>query len=152
MLALIQRVTGAGVSIQGKTVATIGNGCVVLLGVRKGDTPRGSEELAERSARLRIFPDEEGKMNRSLLESGGSALVVSQFTLCADTRRGNRPGFSDAAPPSEAEPLYLRFVERLRSVLGTESVATGTFGAMMDVSIVNSGPVTILLESRDPSE
>lgn len=148
MRALVQRVTKSEVRVDGSVVGAIGNGIVVLLGVKKGDTEANARELAERCANLRIFQDDEGKMNRSLLDTGGKALVVSQFTLYADTRKGNRPGFSDAAPAELAESLYLSFVRTLRSTLGEENVATGVFRAMMDVTIVNSGPVTILLDDR----
>ena len=148
MRALVQRVTKGEVRVEGNVVASIGNGIVVLLGVKKGDTEANARELAGRCSNLRIFQDDEGKMNRSLCETGGSALVVSQFTLYADTRRGNRPGFSDAAPAESAESLYLAFVRFLRSIVGEGNVATGVFRAMMDVTIVNSGPVTILLDDR----
>jgi D-tyrosyl-tRNA(Tyr) deacylase len=148
MRAVIQRVKRGEVHVDGTTVSSIGEGLVILLGVRKGDSEASARELAGRCSSLRIFGDDKGKMNRSLRDTGGSALVVSQFTLYADTRSGNRPGFSDAAPPEEAEKLYDSFVSALRSALGEERVATGVFRAMMDVVLVNSGPVTILLDDR----
>jgi D-aminoacyl-tRNA deacylase len=152
MRALVQRVTSGSVAIDGTTRASIGRGYVILLGIRCGDTPADAEYLASRCAALRINEDGEGKMNLSLADVGGEVLVVSQFTLYADTRRGNRPGFSVAAPPAEAEPLYRAFVEGLRKKLGEDRVCTGTFQAAMAVTIVNDGPVTILLESKSDSE
>jgi D-tyrosyl-tRNA(Tyr) deacylase len=118
----------------------------VLLGVARGDGPAEARRLAEKVARLRIFADEQGRFDRSLLDTGGEALVVSQFTLLADTAKGNRPSFGHAARPAEAEPLYEEFCQALRS-LGV-SVATGSFGALMSVEIVNDGPVTIVLEGQ----
>jgi D-tyrosyl-tRNA(Tyr) deacylase len=135
----------ASVTIAGETVSEIGAGLLILLGVRRGDTPAEAEYLAGRVAALRVFNDAEGKMNLSLLDVGGEALVVSQFTLCADTRKGNRPSYIDAAPPEESEPLYLDFASRLGLALG-RAVATGRFGEMMDVALINDGPVTIWLE------
>jgi D-aminoacyl-tRNA deacylase len=117
----------------------------VLLGVARGDGPADAERLAGRVARLRIFENEEGRFDRSLLDVGGAALVVSQFTLLADTAKGNRPSFTAAAPPEEAEPLYERFCEALHA-LGIE-VKTGLFGARMEVELVNAGPVTIILDT-----
>jgi D-tyrosyl-tRNA(Tyr) deacylase len=151
MRALIQRVTGAGVTIDGNQTARIGAGMLILLGVHSGDTPEVARYLAERSAHLRIFEDEAGKMNRSVLETGGEALVVSQFTLYGDTRKGNRPGFTDAAPPAVAEELYEAFVRHLRAHLGQGKVSTGTFRASMKVDLVNDGPVTLLVESKEPN-
>jgi D-tyrosyl-tRNA(Tyr) deacylase len=148
--ALIQRVREASVRIDGGTVASIGKGYLILLGVRRGDDRPQAEALAERCSTLRVFEDETGKMNLALDDVGGEVLVVSQFTLTADTSRGNRPGFSTAAPPAEAEPLYAAFVRRMQERLGAGRVRTGVFQAMMDVALVNAGPVTILLES--PSE
>ena len=124
-------------------MGSIGPGLCVLLGVAAGDVPQEAERLAGKVARLRIFEDEAGRFDRSLLDTGGAALVVSQFTLIADTARGNRPSFSGAAPPEEAEPLYLAFAAALRDV-GVE-VETGRFGARMAVELVNDGPVTIAL-------
>ncbi len=148
MRALLQRVLEGSVRVDGQVVAEIGDGLVILLGIRIGDTEANARELAERCSNLRLFQDDDGKMNLSLRETGGGALVVSQFTLYADTRRGNRPGFSDAAPPESAQPLYDCFVRHLDSLLGPGKVVTGVFRAMMDVTIVNNGPVTILLEDR----
>ncbi len=140
MKAVVQRVARASVDPGGE----IGAGICVLLGVAVGDTEAGADRLAGKVARLRIFEDERGKFDRSLLETGGAALVVSQFTLIADTARGNRPSFSGAARPEQAEPLYERFCAALRD-LGVP-VETGVFGARMQVGLVNDGPVTILLD------
>lgn len=144
MIACVQRCTRAEVRIAGATVAAIGRGFVVLLGVVKGDLTANADAIADRLAVFRIFEDEQGKMNRSILESGGEALVVSQFTLAARTDKGRRPSFDSAAPPPEAEALYLRVVERLRAA--GVAVATGTFGARMEVELVNDGPVTFIVE------
>ncbi len=144
MRAVIQRVTRASVSIDGEVVGEIGPGLVVLLGIGKGDAEEDARWLAKKAAALRIFADHEGKFNRSILEIDGSALVVSQFTLYGDARKGRRPSFSKAAPPEVAEPLCDLFVDFLRAE-GLE-VATGRFGAMMRVEIHNDGPVTIWLE------
>jgi D-tyrosyl-tRNA(Tyr) deacylase len=148
MRALVQRVREGSVTIDGNLHTSIGHGMVVLLGIRNGDTVEAATYLAEKCAALRIFEDENGKMNLSLRDVGGSALVVSQFTLYADTQRGNRPSFTDAAPLQEAEALYESFVLHLRQLIGDDRVKCGVFRAMMDVGIVNQGPVTILLESR----
>ena len=145
MRALIQRVTGARVEVAGDLVGQTGPGLLILVCAMQGDTGAEADMLASKIAKLRIFKDEAGKMNRSLLDTGGGALVVSQFTLAADTSRGNRPGFSTAAPPAEGEELYLRFADALRA-LGPE-VETGQFGADMSVSLINDGPVTIWLET-----
>jgi D-tyrosyl-tRNA(Tyr) deacylase len=145
LIALIQRVSQASVTIDSEVAGAIGAGVLVLLGVRRGDTAVEAEYLAGRVAALRIFDDEAGTMNLSLRDVAGEALVVSQFTLCADTRKGNRPSYIDAARPEESEPLYRAFIRHLESALGTP-VATGRFGAMMDVALVNDGPVTIWLE------
>ena len=144
MRAVIQRVRRGRVSVDGRSVAEIGPGAVILLGVGRGDTQDGARWLAEKTSVLRIFEDSEGKMNRSLLEAGGEALVVSQFTLYADTRKGRRPSFLDAAEPGEAEPLVRYFAE----CLGRAGIPSrlGEFGAHMLVEIENDGPVTILLE------
>ncbi len=144
MRAVIQRVRRGRVSVDGRAVAEIGPGAVILLGVGRGDTPQDAGWLAEKTAVLRIFEDDEGKMNRSLLEAGGEALVVSQFTLYADSRKGRRPSFLDAADPAEAEPLVRSFAESLH--LAGVPVRLGEFGAHMLVEIENDGPVTILLE------
>ncbi|MFO1174150.1 MAG: D-aminoacyl-tRNA deacylase [Paracoccaceae bacterium] len=144
MRALVQRVSEARVTVAGRPVGAIGAGLMILVCAMAGDDAARAEALAAKIAKLRIFRDEAGKMNRALLETGGAALVVSQFTLAADTSRGNRPGFSAAAPPDQGERLYLHFAEALRR-LGI-AVETGEFGADMDVTLVNQGPVTIWLE------
>ena len=144
MRAVCQRVSEARVTVDGANVAEIGGGLVVLLGVARGDTDAQASRLATKIGRLRIFEDDAGKFDRSLLDTGGSALVVSQFTLVADTRKGNRPSLGDAAPPDEAERLYERFCDELRA-LGV-LVETGVFGARMAVGLVNDGPVTIVLD------
>jgi D-tyrosyl-tRNA(Tyr) deacylase len=144
MKALVQRVSEARVEVDDAVVGRCGAGLLVLVCAMRGDDEGNADALATRIARLRIFRDEEGRMNRSLLDTGGGALVVSQFTLAADTSRGNRPGFSAAAPPDEGERLYLRFVEALRAE-GT-TVETGRFGADMTVHLVNDGPVTVPVE------
>lgn len=149
MIVVLQRVhAGARVHVDAEVVGAIeGAGLVVLLGVLAGDTEREALALAERTAQYRVFADDEGRMNRSLLEVGGGALVVSQFTLAADGRKGRRPSFDRAASPDVAEPLYERFAARLAE-LGVESVATGRFGALMEVEFVNHGPATFLLEQH----
>ncbi len=146
MRALVQRVSRSAVYIEGTSpAAQIGNGMLILLGVGRGDTRDDLRFVAEKCAHLRIFEDDQGKMNRSLLETGGEALVVSQFTLYGDTRKGRRPGFSDAAPPQVARVFYEGFVEALQG-LGVP-VRTGVFGAHMHVEIHNDGPVTLMVES-----
>src|SRR4029453_8600584 len=147
MRAVCQRVSEARVLVDGKPVADIAEGLVVLLGVRRGDTMDAAQRLASKIAALRIFPNEEGKFDRSVIEVSGASLVVSQFTLIADTRKGNRPSFTDAAPPEEAEPLYEGFCTALESA--GVSVARGLFGAKMSVELANDGPVTIVLD--DPT-
>jgi D-aminoacyl-tRNA deacylase len=142
--AVVQRVSEARVTARGEQVAEIGRGLVVLLGVARGDSQSDAERLAGKVARLRIFEDEAGKFDRSVLDVGGEALMVSQFTLIANTRKGNRPSFTDAAPPAEAEPLYERFCDALRAV--GIPVETGVFGARMQVELTNDGPVTIALD------
>jgi len=146
MRALVQRVSRASVSVDGQVVGQIGQGLLVLLGVGQDDSEAQVKTLADKIVYLRIFGDNEGKMNRSLLDIGGEVLVVSQFTLYADTRRGRRPSFTDAAPPSLAEPL----VERFKAAIAAYglTVADSIFRAMMQVELVNSGPVTILLDSE----
>ena len=151
MKALIQRVRSASVSIEGREHSSISHGMLIFLGVKNDDTESDGQYLAEKCASLRIFGDFEQKMNRSVKESGGSVLVISQFTLYADTRRGNRPSFIDAALPAIAEPLYEKFVDHLRAQLGTQKVATGMFRAMMNVTLVNDGPVTVMIESKNSS-
>jgi len=143
--ALLQRVSEAAVRVGGKTVGEIGPGLLVLLGVEADDGEAEAEMLARKIANLRIFADDGGKMNRSVVDIGGGVLAVSQFTLCADTSRGNRPGFSGAAPPERAEPLYRHFVAALER--HGPRVATGTFQAEMAVHLINDGPVTIWLDS-----
>ena len=145
MRALIQRVREAQVHVDGALIGQTGPGLLILVCAMAGDTPAQAGALAARIARLRIFRDEAGKMNRSLLDTGGGALVVSQFTLAADTSRGNRPGFSTAAPPAEGEALYRDFAAAL-AALGPR-VETGEFGADMAVSLINDGPVTIWMEN-----
>ena len=142
MRAVCQRVAEARVRVDGEIVGEIGPGLCIRLGIARGDAE--TERFSGKIARLRIFPDGEGRFDRSLLDTGGSALVVSQFTLLADTGKGNRPGFSEAAPPEEAQPLYERFCADLEA-LGV-LVARGVFGASMAVELVNDGPVTIILE------
>ena len=144
MKAVVQRVSQARVVVAGESVAEIGQGLAVLLGVARGDSPADAERLAGKVARLRIFEDEDGKFDDSLLDVGGQALVVSQFTLIADTRKGNRPSFTDAAPPDEAELLYETFCAALAAV--DVRVERGVFGARMEVELVNDGPVTIVLD------
>lgn len=144
--AVVQRAKEASVRVDDEEVGRIGAGLVVLLGVGKDDTERDADLLADKVLNLRVFPDEAGQMNRSVLDVAGGLLVVSQFTLMGDARKGRRPSYIEAAGPEEANRLYTHFVERLRPS-GLE-VATGVFRAMMDVALVNQGPVTILLDSR----
>lgn len=147
MRLLLQRVTRASVRIEGEVVGAIGPGLVILVGVGPDDDEPTTDEAARKAVELRIFRDEEGRTNRSLIDVGGSVLAVSQFTLYADTRRGRRPGFTTAAPPALAEARYDRFVDALRA-LGVP-VATGQFGAEMSVELVNDGPFTIWLDSAE---
>ena len=149
MIALVQRVSQASVKVDGQTTGSIDQGMLILLGVHRNDGEAEGAWLARKCANLRIFPDEDGKMNRSLVDIDGDALVVSQFTLYGDARKGNRPSYVDSAPPEIAEPLYEAFVGELSSNIG-RNVQTGIFGAMMDVHLVNDGPVTIWIER--PSE
>jgi len=144
---LLQRVSRASVTVDGQVVGAIGPGLLLLVGVRRGDDRATAEWMAQKVANLRIFEDEAGKLNRSVLEVGGSALVVSQFTLYADVRKGRRPSFIEAAPPEEARPLVDAFAEALRR--SGLPVETGVFGAHMDVELVNDGPVTIWLDSAE---
>lgn len=143
MKAWVQRVLEASVRVDGQTIAEIGQGFLVLLGVTHSDTPAQADEMAAKIANLRIFEDENGKANRSLLDIGASVVVVSQFTLYADTSHGRRPGFSNAAAPSLALPLYERTVAKLRELAGEDKVGTGRFGADMKVSLVNDGPFSL---------
>jgi len=142
--AVVQRVSSASVRVEGDVVGAIGRGLLVLLGAGRGDTSENATRLAAKIARLRIFPDAAGRFDRSLLDVGGDALVVSQFTLLADTRKGNRPSFTAAAKPEVAEPLIESFCDALRE-LGLH-VETGVFGARMEVELVNDGPVTIVVD------
>jgi len=146
MLAVLQRVTQASVSIDGKVVGKIDKGLVIFLGIRKGDTEEDIPYLADKCANLRIFEDERSKFNRSAIDVRGEFLIISQFTLFGDTRKGRRPSFTDAAPPEIAEPLYQKFVDYLRN--NGFKVATGEFGAKMLVEIHNDGPVTISIRSK----
>ncbi|NLY51754.1 MAG: D-tyrosyl-tRNA(Tyr) deacylase [Firmicutes bacterium] len=146
MRALIQRVNRAEVTVEGEVIGSIGAGMVILLGVAGDDTEWDAQWLAQKSANLRIFDDGAGKMNLSLLDTGGEVLVVSQFTLYGDCRRGRRPSFDKAAPPDRAEALYNLFVQEMEK-LGVKT-ATGRFQAMMNVSLENNGPVTLLVESE----
>lgn len=146
MRAILQRVSRARVTVDGRITGEIAAGLLVLLGVRKGDSEAECEYLLDRVIGLRIFADAEGKMNRSVLDAGGSLLVVSQFTLYGDTRKGRRPGFDDAAPPETAKRLYDHFVAKARE-RGIR-VETGEFQAMMSVELVNEGPVTFIVESK----
>lgn len=143
MRAVCQRVSRAQVRVEGRTVGQIGPGLCVLLGVARGDGSEDAGRLAGKVARLRVFPDEAGRFDRSVLDVAGAALVVSQFTLIAETAKGNRPSFTDAAPPEEAEPLYERFCTGLEA-LGVQ-VERGAFGAHMELELVNDGPVTVVL-------
>jgi D-aminoacyl-tRNA deacylase len=152
--AVLQRVSAASVSVGGQIIGAVdqnrgsgrAKGLMILLGVAAGDTDKDASYLAQKVVDLRIFPDDQGKMNKSLLEIGGSALIVSQFTLLAEWRKGRRPGFTRAAVPDEGKRLYLYFVEEVRR-LGVP-VQTGEFGAEMEVSLVNDGPVTLILENQ----
>ena len=149
MRLVLQRVTSASVNVQDRTVGSIGTGVLVFLGVSKLDTVSEADYLVEKLLGLRIFPDDEGKMNRSVVEANGALLIVSQFTLYGDCRRGRRPSFDEAAPPDQAKTLYDYFVEcaRRKSV----PVETGVFQASMEVHIVNDGPVTFVIDSQDRS-
>jgi D-tyrosyl-tRNA(Tyr) deacylase len=150
MKALIQRVSEASVEVGGQRVAEIGRGLLVLLGITHGDGLKEVAWLARKIPALRIFEDEQGLMNKSVTDVGGSVLVVSQFTLYADTRKGNRPSFIEAARPEHAEPLYESLVAQLRQTLGADRVGTGVFGAEMKVRLLNDGPVTVELRTDAP--
>jgi D-tyrosyl-tRNA(Tyr) deacylase len=147
MRAVIQRVSAAAVSIDGSIVGQIGRGLLVLLGIEQGDSGDDLAWLSSKVARLRVFPDEAGRINRNLREADGGMLVVSQFTLHASTRKGNRPSFTQAAAPAEAEALYREFLAAMEAHLG-QVVERGRFGADMQVSLVNDGPVTLMIDSR----
>ena len=144
--AVVQRVTESSVAVDGKTVGKIGHGLLVLLGVETGDALEDAEMMANKLAGLRIFNDAEGKMNLSVLETGGEILMISQFTLLGDCRKGRRPSFVRAAPPEHAIPLYEAVIEKLQA--NELKVETGSFGAHMDVHLVNDGPVTLLVDSK----
>ena len=144
MRAVVQRVSSASVEVDGEVVGATGPGLLVLVGVAHDDGEQQAARLAGKLARLRVFPDDAGRFDRSLLDTGGAALVISQFTLLGDTAKGNRPSFTGAAPPEQAEPLYLRVCEELRA-LGVPA-ETGVFGARMAVELVNDGPVTIIVD------
>ncbi len=148
MKAVVQRVSRAQVSVDGEVIGKCGRGFLILLGVMAGDDEKEADKLVSKIVHLRIFEDENGKMNLSSLDVNGSMLVVSQFTLCADCSHGRRPSFTDSAPPQEANTLYEYFVRRL-SQNGIADVQTGSFGADMQVELVNDGPVTIILNSAD---
>jgi D-tyrosyl-tRNA(Tyr) deacylase len=145
MRAVVQRVASSEVTVAGESVGRIGAGLLVLLGVHREDTPAEADYLAAKIVHLRIFEDAAGKMNHSLLDCGGAMLVVSQFTLLGDCRKGRRPSFVNAAPPAQGEALYTRFVDRVRR--NGVAVETGRFGAMMAVALVNDGPVTLVVDS-----
>ena len=145
MKAWVQRVTEASVTIECEKVAEIGLGYLILLGIGVGDTEKAADEIADRIVKLRIFEDENEKINKSIEDVHGSVIVVSQFTLYADTAHGRRPGFSNAARPEQAIPLYERVVAKLREALGTERVGTGRFGAYMQVRLLNDGPFSVEL-------
>lgn len=147
MRVVIQRVSSARVSVGGRIAGQINRGFLVLLGIEQNDTEADGQCLAEKIAKLRVFPDDAGQMNRSVVEVGGDALVVSQFTLHASTQKGTRPSFNRAARPEQAVPLYERFIAQLSTALG-RPVQTGEFGAHMDVELVNDGPVTLILDSK----
>lgn len=148
MKAVIQRVTHASVKVDGKTVGSCGQGFLILLGVMAGDDEKEADKLVNKTVNLRIFEDENGKMNLSSLDIGGEMLVVSQFTLCADCTHGRRPSFTPSAPPDEANRFYEYFVRRLKEN-GISHVETGVFGADMKVELLNDGPVTIILDSSE---
>lgn len=147
MKAVIQRVKNANVRVDGKTVGEIGEGYLILVGVVEGDTEKDAEILARKTAALRIFTDENDKMNKSVIDIDGEILAVSQFTLCADVKKGNRPSFINSAAPDEANRLYELFCEQLKSN-GVRKVEKGIFGAHMEVSLLNNGPVTILYDTE----
>jgi D-tyrosyl-tRNA(Tyr) deacylase len=148
MIAVIQRVTHAAVEIEGKTHSAIGGGLMILLGIEEADGEEDIRWLSRKVVQLRIFDDETGVMNRSVQDTDGDILIVSQFTLHASTKKGNRPSYIRAAGPEVAVPLYERFVRQVETDMG-KSVATGAFGAMMQVSLINDGPVTIIIDTKD---
>lgn len=149
MRALVQRVTEGSVEIESENYfASIGKGMVILLGVKEGDNEDDMNFVADKCSNLRIFEDEDGKMNLSLKDTGGEVLIISQFTLYGDSRKGNRPNFTDAAKPELAKELYEKFILRMKQNLGDEKIKSGIFSAMMLVKIFNDGPVTVLVESK----
>lgn len=150
MRALVQRVTEGGVKIPSHSYnMKIRKGMVILLGIKENDTEKDIDFVADKCSNLRIFDDEKGKMNLSVKQINGEVLIISQFTLYGNTRKGNRPSFNEAAPPDLAESLYKKFISRLKLNLGDEKVKNGIFGAMMEVQIINDGPVTVLVESKE---
>ena len=149
MIALIQRAAECNVTVNSELVDSIRAGMVVLLGIKEGDTETDAVYLAAKTVNLRIFADENDKMNLSLLETGFDIMIVSQFTLHADTRHGNRPSFTEAAEPKKAEELYEYFIQEVKNLIGFDKVHKGEFGAMMKVKLVNDGPVTIILRSKN---
>lgn len=149
MRAVIQRVSEAKVDIEGITVGAIGSGLMILLGITHDDSWEDIDYLIKKITQMRIYNDDEGKMNLSLQEVNGAVLVVSQFTLHAKTKKGNRPSYIDAARPEIAIPLYEKFINNLKSAIGSDKVATGEFGAMMQIHLVNDGPVTIIIDSKN---
>lgn len=149
MKAVVQRVSSASVKVPEQNYfAQIGRGLVILLGIKTGDTEEDVNFVADKCSSLRIFEDEKNKMNISVKDISGEVLIVSQFTLYGETAKGNRPNFTNAAKPEEAVPLYEKFIERIKKNLGDSKVKSGVFGAMMDVQLVNYGPVTVLVESK----
>jgi D-tyrosyl-tRNA(Tyr) deacylase len=151
MMALVQRVREASVEVDGEVVGSIGKGLLILLGVHRDDREQELDWVGRKCASLRIFSDDEGKMNRSVVDAGGEVLVVSQFTLYGSTARGNRPSFTDSAPPEQAERLYEQFVQMMSALIG-RPVPTGVFGAHMQVRLQNDGPVTLIVEKKADAE
>jgi len=149
LIALIQRVTECSVTVNSELIDSMRGGLLLLLGVKEGDNETEASYLAAKAVNLRIFRDESDKMNRSLLETGEEIMVVSQFTLHADTRHGNRPSFTEAAAPGKAKELYEYFIQEAKNLIGHDKVHTGEFGAMMKIKLVNDGPVTITLKSKN---
>ena len=148
MRVVIQRVSQASVAVEGETISSIGKGVLILLGIEDADTDEDADWLTSKISKMRIFEDDDGKMNRSLIDMAGEALVVSQFTLHASTKKGNRPSFIKAARPETAIPLYESFCDKLSQLLESK-VGQGAFGAMMEVALTNDGPVTIIMDSQD---
>lgn len=149
MVVVVQKVTQASVTISEKKTAKIGNGLLVLIGVENSDNQEDIDWLCKKIINMRIFLDEDGKMNKSLLDVGGKLLLVSQFTLQASTKKGNRPSYIKAAKPEISVPLYEAFIRKMQEEIGTEKVQTGTFGANMQIALINDGPVTIHMDSKD---